>query len=90
MRKTYFVFALVSYASLCAIGARADNFSFTGSIQTFTVPTTGTYNITAYGAQGGLVTSGYAGGLGAEIGGFVNLTAGQTLSILVGGVVYQP
>jgi len=68
MRK-YFVFALFSSASFWAIGtdARADTFSFAGSIQTFTVSTTGTYDITVYGAQGGFVTSGYFGGLGAEI-----------------------
>jgi hypothetical protein len=64
MRKTYFVSALVSFASLWHIDARANNFSFTGSIQTFTVPTAGTYDITVYGAQGGFVTSGYAGGFG--------------------------
>ena len=48
------------------------------------MPTTGTYDIVAYGAQGGNAASG-AGGLGAEIGGDVSLTAGETLQIAVGG-----
>ena len=56
-------------------------FNETGGIVTYTVPTTGIYDIVAYGAQGG----GGAGGLGAEIGGDVSLTAGEVLTIAVGG-----
>lgn len=52
----------------------------TGTIQTWTVPTEGTYRITAYGAQGGHTS----GGLGAKIAGSFNLTQGTVLSILVG------
>ena len=55
----------------------------TGTIQTWTVPTTGTYTIDAYGAQGGSGTT-YTGGLGARIKGDVALTAGAVLKILVG------
>jgi hypothetical protein len=47
----------------------------------FIAPTTGIYDITAFGAEGG----GVDGGLGAEIGGDVTLTMGTTLTILVGG-----
>jgi len=59
-------------------------YSFTGSIQTVTVATTGTYDITAYGAQGG---AGFhtSGGYGAEIEGTFTLTAGERLEIVVGG-----
>ncbi|HEX4368238.1 MAG TPA: Ig-like domain-containing protein, partial [Rhodopila sp.] len=39
----------------------------------------GTYNITAYGAQGG------GGGQGAEVSGDISLTAGEQLEIVVGG-----
>jgi hypothetical protein len=67
--------------------AQATTFLFTGTVQTFDVTTTGVYDITAYGAQGG--GGGFrmmgAGGLGAEIGGDVTLTAGSILSFLIGG-----
>ena len=46
------------------------------------MPTTGSYQILAFGAQGGNA----AGGLGAEIGGDFTLTAGESLQIAVGGI----
>jgi hypothetical protein len=63
------------------------DFMYTGSLVTFTVPTTGSYQILAFGAQSG---NGFfngigAGGRGAEIGGDFRLTAGETLQIAVGG-----
>ncbi|MDI1355685.1 MAG: T9SS type A sorting domain-containing protein [bacterium] len=51
----------------------------TGGIQTFTVPMTGPYRITAIGAQGG-----YSGGRAASMAGDFTLTAGTVLKILVG------
>src|SRR5215471_17862852 len=70
-------------------GAKADtiNFNFTGSIVSFTAPVTGVYDIDAFGAQGGVNTGVVvnSAGLGAEAGGQFSLTAGQMLSILVGG-----
>ena len=76
-------------------GARATLFDFTysGSLIDFTVPTTDMYQILAFGAQGGSGTCGLgcapvdigAGGLGAEIGGDFTLTAGELLQIAVGG-----
>jgi hypothetical protein len=74
---------------LSAAGAEATTivFNATGSIVSFTAPVTGVYDIDAFGAQGG-VNTGVAvnsAGLGAEAGGQFSLTAGQTLSILVGG-----
>lgn len=54
----------------------------TQGIQLWTVPATGNYTIDCYGASGG--TTGSAGGRGARIRGDFNLTAGQTLGILVG------
>jgi hypothetical protein len=53
-------------------------------VSNFTIPVTGLYEILAFGAQGG--GSGFhQGGLGAEIGGDLNLGAGEVLTILVGG-----
>jgi hypothetical protein len=74
-------------------GARATlfDFTYTGSLVTFTVPTTDTYRITAYGAQGGsgmgCINIGNSpiipvgpGGKGAEIGGDFLLNCGVRFS----------
>jgi len=62
------------------------DFTFTGSLVTFTAPTTDNYQILAFGAQGGAGSSALApGGGGAEIGGDLSLTAGEILQIAVGG-----
>jgi hypothetical protein len=74
-------------ASGSAARATPFDFTYTGSLVTFTVPTTDTYQILAFGAQGGSNTffSDNVGGLGAEIGGDFSLTGGETLQIAVGG-----
>ena len=63
--------------------------TLTAKVQTFTAPTTSVCDILAFGAQGGPDTASSAGpvpgGLGAEIGGDVTLTAGQKLTVFVGG-----
>ena len=56
-------------------------FSTTGVIDTVNITTAGIYTIDAFGAQGS-----NSGGLGGEIKGNFNLTSGQILQILVGGV----
>jgi hypothetical protein len=60
MRNTIFLVgaALLALAALepTARAQQADfrvNFIYTGKIVTYTVPETGTYRITAFGAQGG-------------------------------------
>ena len=58
-------------------------YGYTGAVQTFTAPTTGTYGIDVYGAQGG-TTSQFAGGLGSRVQATYNLTAGQTINLYVG------
>jgi hypothetical protein len=55
------------------------DFTYTGSLVTFKVPTTDTYQILAFGAQGGNSFSASNGGLGAEIGGNFSLTVGEML-----------
>ena len=61
-----------------------------GAFVSYTVTQTGTYTITADGAQGGSSTrfhaSTIAGGLGAEVSGTFALTAGETIRIAVGQV----
>jgi hypothetical protein len=63
--------------------ATTTTFDFTGRYETFTVPTTGTYDITAGGAMGGS-GNGEPGGKGYKIGVDFNLTSGEILQILVG------
>ncbi|MFL5298463.1 MAG: hypothetical protein ACJ798_18960 [Phenylobacterium sp.] len=67
----------------------ATTFNYTGAINAWIAPTTGVYQIMAWGAQGGSygdsVSPVTAGGHGAEVGGDVFLTAGATLLIVVGG-----
>jgi hypothetical protein len=59
-------------------------FDYTGAPVTYTITNTASYDIVAFGAQGG-GTSGGVGGYGAEIGGDFTLYAGTILGIVVGG-----
>src|SRR5579859_3390876 len=63
-------------------------FDFTGSVQSWTVPTTGLYQVDLWGARGGAWAGPLAGpgGSGAQVGGQIELGAGTTYSIVVGGV----
>jgi len=58
----------------------------TGTIQTWTVPSTGSYTIEVWGAQGGQGTNytQYSNGKGARMKGTFSLTSGTALKILVG------
>jgi hypothetical protein len=66
-------------------------YGYAGTIQKFTVAETGTYQIVAYGAQGGAgyhgptATQSTTGGLGAEVSGSFGLSQGEVLEIVVGG-----
>jgi hypothetical protein len=58
---------------------------YTGSIQNYTVPAgVNSIRIQAAGAQGGSHTSGYTGGMGANMRGDFTVTPGQVLKVLVG------
>ena len=63
-------------------------FDYTGNVQTYTVPLTGTYKLEVWGAQGGGLnqteTSSCAG-YGGYAYGNMNMSKGQTLYICVGG-----
>lgn len=61
-------------------------FNYTGSVQTFTVPTTGNYRLELWGAQGGRIGSDDStGGRGAYVKGTYNVTKGTVLYLYVGG-----
>jgi hypothetical protein len=64
--------------------AQSSQYVYTGSEQTTTL-NPGTYDITAYGAQGGLDTYSGPGGLGAEMEAKFIFTNATTLTLLVGG-----
>ncbi|MBD1843151.1 hypothetical protein H6F89_06990 [Cyanobacteria bacterium FACHB-63] len=70
-------YAILGAVAIGAIASAApasalQTFNFTGNIQSWTVPTTGVYTITAFGAQGGRSNGGRGGQTGADF----NLTAG--------------
>ena len=56
-----------------------------GSVQTFTAPVTGNYNLQVWGASGGNSSSGYLGGNGGYSKGTISLNNGDVLYIHVGG-----
>jgi hypothetical protein len=60
-------------------------FVATGAIQHDTIANSGTYAITADGAQGGTGGTGGIGGSGAAVSGDIYLAAGTVLEIVVGG-----
>ncbi len=61
-----------------------ETFSYTGGVQTWTVPSSGIYTIEAWGAEGGQHYDGTAGGKGARMRGSFNLTTGQVIKVAVG------
>ena len=60
------------------------NYDYTGGEQNFTAPTTGTYKLETWGAQGGSLDSTYYGGYGGYSNGQTKLTANNTIYINVG------
>lgn len=69
----------------CSNGSGSDTFNFTGGIQTFVVPSgIDSVTIIAYGAQGGADPP-TAGGMGGSAVGKLDVTAGDTLYVYVGG-----
>ena len=69
----------------CAAEANAETFDFTGAAQTFTALVTGEYAVELLGASGGPDLEGGAGGPGAFVSGDVFLSAGEDLTLFVGG-----
>lgn len=72
---------------LARAGSCVGTFAYSGSVETCSIPTTGTYQFTVAGAQGGNSTNSLfanLGGQGAIIIANYQLTAGTTLLLLVG------
>lgn len=67
-----------------ASGALAGKVTVTTGIQTWTVPTNGTYRIEVWGGQGAANTGVTVGGKGARLRGDFVLKVGQVLKIVVG------
>ena len=82
-------FTSTDYSS-CGVNLAESNivytFTSTGSIQTLTIPETGTYRLEVWGAQGGFAkySTEYFGGYGAYATGEIILNQGDTLYIGVG------
>ena len=73
-----------SHSSVSSSGSQT--FSYTGSQQTFTVPSGATTTtIKAWGAQGGMYNSTWGAGKGGYSTGTLNVSSGETLYIYVGG-----
>src|ERR1700749_1508816 len=86
MKRIKNIFFIFLGAFICAgseVGAQSQTFSYTGAMQTWTVPCATVITITANGAQGGTGIYG-AGGLGAKIIGTFSVTPGNVLDIVVG------
>ena len=83
MRGSHPLAFVLSIAAFSVPGFATTTFSETGGEQQFVIPTTGIYEILAYGASGG-DGNGTVGGLGAEVGGDYLFSAGTTLDIYVG------
>ena len=63
---------------------KVHDFSYSGSVQTFTAPVSGKYILEAWGASGGS-TDITQGGKGAYTNGILRLSAGETVYVYVGG-----
>ena len=61
------------------------SFDYTGSVQTFSVPESGTYKLEVWGAAGGQYVSYLPPGLGGYSVGSIDLNQGDKLYIVVGG-----
>jgi hypothetical protein len=86
MRKNFTTLALVLTSCLAIAQATVQSYSFTGAMQSFTVPAcVNTLTLDLRGAQGASQSPGGTGGLGGSAIGVIAVTPGQVLNIYVGG-----
>ena len=76
----------VTALALSTVPSQAQVFTYTGGTVTWTVPVTGTYRVTAVGAQGASGDTDNVGGRGAQIAGTFNFAGGAMYYIAVGGM----
>lgn len=69
---------------LSSLVGKPHNFTYTGAMQRFTAPVTGTYELEVWGAEGGSYLDGI-GGKGGYSRGKVKLNKGETIYVYVGG-----
>ena len=82
MKKIFWTILFVIFANTIFAQSTTVNFNYTGSAQNWVVPPcVTTITVSVAGAEGG----GTNGGNGALLTGNINVTAGQTLQIKVGG-----
>jgi hypothetical protein len=74
---------VMTFSMSALVAQQIWNFSYTGSVQTFTATTAGTYDLQLWGASGG--NDGQIGGKGGYATAKMALTAGQTINIYVAG-----
>ena len=79
-RTSSSVFGILLSLAVASSANASQVFSYSGSIQTYTVPATGTYAISVSGAQGGQ-GNGTNGGLGAAVSGDLSLVQGAVLDV---------
>ena len=74
-----------SFSMVCA-ASTTSNFSYTGSVQTYSMACNGSYTLYVWGAEGGYRSSAtYSGKGGYSTGTLTNQTHGKTLYVYVGG-----
>lgn len=73
------------YIAESSTPAQTTDFDYTGTIQAFTAPKTGTYKLECWGGQGGGATAASMGGYGGYSCGQIKLAQGDTIYIAVGG-----
>jgi large repetitive protein len=74
---------VMTFSMSALVAQQIWNFSYTGSVQTFTATTAGTYDLQLWGASGG--NDGQIGGKGGYATAKMALTAGQSINIYVAG-----
>jgi hypothetical protein len=76
---------VILLSGVLAGSAQTGDYLYSGTEETITL-NAGTYDIAAYGAQGGIGEFGSAGGFGAGMSGQFSFSGPTTLTLLVGGV----
>jgi len=92
--KAYYLYQSLDASNWTKIAGATDisetfnvsrSYAYTGNSSIYTIPYTGLYSFSAYGAQGGNASNGKAGGKGGYVTGNVWLTKGEVITIVSGG-----